>query len=260
MDNKEEGRPWLEKAKAIARDTEPLGWTRDLGVKGRYIWKDAAEKTGQDAPVVEEAAKIFTDLYHYSLKHKLYNRAVDAANMMSIVGDLESRIDWGRKGIEAAEEGGLESWLAPLWNNLGWNYSDLGRYDESLEALMKARRYHYKKGQEKSMLIADWSVAYAFRMAGEPDSCLAWCMRIAPWAKDIYDEDSSPENAEWLGMCYRELAEASLDKGDEKRAAAGFRSAQMYFRRAGMEEWDPEGYKELTEKIDELVGNIGRNR
>jgi tetratricopeptide (TPR) repeat protein len=260
MDNKEEGRPWLAKAEAIAKDTEPLGWTRYLGVKGRYLWKDAVEKQGKAAPVADEAAKIFTELYDYSVKHKLHSRAVDAANMMSIVGDMESRIEWGLKGIEAAEIGNLESWMAPLWNNLGWNYSDLGRYDKSLEALKKARRYHYKKGLEKPMLISDWSVAYAFRMAGQPDSSMAWCMRIVPWAKDIYDEDRSPENAEWLGMCYRELAEASLAKEEEKRALAGFRSAKMYFDKANMKEWDPDGYKELNEKIDELAGSVGRYR
>jgi len=260
MDKKEEGRPWLAKAEAAASESEPLGWTRYLGVKGRYLWKDAAEKQGEDAPVVEEAAKLFSGLYEYALAHRLYSRAVDAANMMSIVAQPEERIEWGLKGIKAAEDGGLESWMAPLWNNLGWNYSDLGRYDESLEALKKARRYHYKKGLEKQMLIADWAVAHALRMDGQPDSAIAWCMRIVPWAKDLYDEDPSAENAEWLGKSYQELAEASLDKGDDKRAAAGFRSAQMYLRKAGMEEWDPDGYNSLERKIDELVGNKTKNQ
>lgn len=252
MDNKEEGRPWLAKAEAVAKDTEPPGWSRYLGVKGRYLWRDAAEKHGEAAPVVEESAKIFTDLYDYALKHKLYDRAVDAANMMSIVGDMESRVDWGLKGINAAEIGGQEKWMAPLWNNLGWNYSDMGQYDKSLEALKKARRYHYKRGLEKQMLIADWSVAYAYRMTGQPDSSLAWCMRIVPWAKDIYDEERSEENAEWLGLCYRELAEASLAKGEDKRALAGFRSAKMYYDKANMKESNQKEYNELLQKLDKL--------
>jgi tetratricopeptide (TPR) repeat protein len=252
MDKKDDGRPWLAKAEAAARESEPLGWTRYLGVKGRYLWKDAAEKQGEAAPVVEEAAKIFSGLYDYALAHQLYNRAIDAANMMSIVARPEERIEWGLKGIKAAEDGGLESWLAPLWNNLGWNYSDLGRYDESLEALKKARRYHYKKGLEKPMLIADWSVAYALRMDGQPDSSIAWCMRIVPWAKDIYDEDPTPENAEWLGKCYQELAEASMDKGDDRRAIAGFRSAQLYFDKTDMRSRDNKEYNELLEKIKQL--------
>jgi len=204
MDNKEEGRPWLEKAEKIAKDTEPYGWTRYLGVKGRFLWRDAVDEKREVMPEVDEAAKIFTQMYDYALKHQLHGRAIDAANMMSIVGDVEERIEWGLKGIKAAEEGGLENWLAPLWNNLGWNYDDLGRYDESLEALKKARRYHYIKANEKSMLIADWSVAHAFRMTGQIDTALVWAQRATIWAKDMYDEDPSPENAEWLGLCYKE--------------------------------------------------------
>ncbi|UCE67383.1 MAG: tetratricopeptide repeat protein, partial [Candidatus Zixiibacteriota bacterium] len=105
MGNKEEGRPWLEKAEKIAKDTEPYGWTRYLGVKGRFLWRDAAEEKREVSPEVDEAAKIFTQMYDYAVKHRLHDRAVDAANMMSIVGDKEARIEWGLKGIKAAEEG-----------------------------------------------------------------------------------------------------------------------------------------------------------
>ncbi len=257
MDDKEEGRPWLAKAEAVAKDTEPLGWTRYLSVKGRYLWRDAVDQNNETAPVVDEAAKIFSSLYDYAISHGLQSRAVDAANMMSIVGKPEERIEWGLKGIKAAEEGGLENSMASLWNNLGWNYSDLGRYDESLEALKKARRYHYKRGLENQMLIADWSVAYAFRMAGKPDSSVAWCMRIVPWAKDIYDENPTEENAEWLGKCYQELAEGSLAQGVEKRALAGFRSARMYFDKTYMRDGDNIEYNELLEKIKQLEAKAG---
>lgn len=258
MNEKEQGLPWLEKTEAVAKDTDPKGWTRYLGVKGRYLWRDSVDQTNEAAPVVEEAAKVFSDLYDYSESHQMYERAVDAANMMSIAGDLDNRIQWGLKGIKAAEEGGLDNSLASLWNNLGWNYSDMGRYDESLAALKKARRYHYKKGLEKPMLISDWSVAYAFRMAGEPDSALLWCMRIVGWAKDIYEEDPTPDNAKWLGLCYRELAEASLIKEDYRRAAAGFRSAKMYLDKTDMKISDPEGYKDIEDKIEQAEANVKR--
>lgn len=260
MGEKEEGRPWLEKAEKIAKDTEPYGWTRYLGVKGRFLWKDAAEEKHEVAPEVDEAAKTFTGLYDYALKHQLHESAVDAANMMSIVGDMESRVDWSLKGIKAAEEGGLRDWLAPLWNNLGWAYDDLGMYDKSLEALMEARRYHYIKGNEKSMMIADWSVAHAYRMTGQIDSALAWSQRAVMWAKDLYDADRSSENAEWEGLGYRELAEAALAAGNKARALAGFKSARMYLDKANMKEWDEKGYNELLNKITTLEEDIRKNR
>ena len=85
MDKKEEGRPWLDKAGKIASESEPEGWTRYLGVKGRYLWKDAAAEKHEVSPEVDAAARVFTDMYDYSMKHGLYNQAVDAANMMTIV-------------------------------------------------------------------------------------------------------------------------------------------------------------------------------
>ncbi len=255
INDKDEGRVWLEKAEKIADKDEPGGWTRYLGVKGRFLWKDAIEEKGELVPEAEEAAKVFTEMYNLALKNNLYNRAIDAANMMSIVGNTDDRIEWGLKGIKAAEEGNVKSWLAPLWNNLGWNYDDIGRYDESLDALKKARRYHYIKGNEKAMLIADWSVAHAFRMTGQIDSALAWCMRVSIWAKDLYDEDRSPENAEWLGMAYKEMGEAALANGNDKRALAGFQSAIMYLKKAGMENWDKKGYNELSTKITKMKAN-----
>jgi tetratricopeptide (TPR) repeat protein len=260
MDNKEEGCPWLEKAEKIASKEEPEGWARYLGVKGRYLWKDASAEKHEIAPEAGDAAKTFTDMYNYSLEHRLYNQAIDAANMMSIVGSKDERVEWSLKGIKAAEDGGLVSWLASLWNNLGWNYDDLGQFDKSLEALKEARRYHYKKGDEKSMLIADWSVAHAFRMTGRIDSALVWCQRTVIWAKDLYDADPSPDNAEWMGLTYQELAEASLASGDEKRALAGFRSARMYLNQANMKEWDEKGYNELLDKIAKLEANAGKGK
>ena len=40
LDNKEESRKWLEDAASRASDDDPMGWSRYLGVKGRYEWKD----------------------------------------------------------------------------------------------------------------------------------------------------------------------------------------------------------------------------
>lgn len=260
MDNKDEGRPWLDKAEKIASKNEPQGWARYLGVKGRYLWNDAAAEQKEIAPEAEDAAKVFSEMYDYSMAHNLYNDAIDAANMMSIVGKKEDRVAWSLKGIKAAEDGGLESWMAPLWNNLGWNYEDLGQYDKSLEAFKEARRYHYKKGNEQSMLIADWSVAHAFRMTGQYDSALVWCQRTAIWAKDVYDENRSPDNAEWLGMTYKEIGETSLATGNQKRALAGFRSARMYLDKANMKEWDEKGYNDLVKKIADMEANAKKGQ
>jgi tetratricopeptide (TPR) repeat protein len=200
QDKKEKGRPWLEKAGKSASEEEPNGWSRYLGVRGRYEWKDAAAAAGEVSPVTEKASATFKQMHDYCLKNELYGRAIDAANMVTITGSMEERVDWGLKGIEAAEKGNHEGWLAPLWNNLGWTYDDLGRYEESLTALEQARKYHYLKGDEMAMLIADWSVGHALRMTGQVDSAETVLKKVQRWTMIIKGENKTPETAEWFGF------------------------------------------------------------
>ena len=252
LDKKEEGRPWLAKAAEIASESNPSGWSRYLGVRGRFEWKDAAEEAKAVSPEAPAAAATFKQLYQFCMDNDLFNRAIDAANMITITGTTDERVEWGLRGIDAAEKGSVEGWLAPLWNNLGWTYNDLGRYKESLDALMKAREYHYKRGDDKSMLIADWSVGHAYRMNGQLDSATAWMQRVHEWSTRRYDADSIPENAEWVGFSFKELGEIALANGDRKTALDHFTEARKYFTEAGMQNWDAKGFEELSDRIERL--------
>jgi tetratricopeptide (TPR) repeat protein len=249
---KEEGREWLARAAEVATDQEPEGWSRYLGVRGRFEWQDAAEEAKAISPKAPVAAGTFKEMYQFCMANDLFNRGVDAANMMSITGGMEERIEWGIRGIEAAEKGNVKSWLAPLWNNLGWTYDDLGRYEESLEALKKAREYHYKKENELAKLIADWSVGHAYRMTGQLDSASSWMNEVYDWAAKRYDQDSKPENAEWVGFSHRELGDLALAQGDRKTALEHLKKAKKYLAEAGMPEWDAKGFEELCERIENI--------
>jgi len=255
MSKKEEGRPWLDKAAGIADVNDPSGWSRFLGVRGRYEWKDAAEAESAVAPEASTAENTFKEMYEYCMEHKIHNRAIDAANMVSITAKIEDRVEWGLKGIAAAEDGELENWLAPLWNNLGWTYDDLGQYDKSIEALMKAREYHYKNGKEMPMLIADWSVGHAYRMNGQLDSALTWINGVFEKASKFYEDNPQPENAEWVGFSHRELGEIAMAQVDETTALDHFKQAYEHLTTAGMESWDKKGYNELALKIEKIQAN-----
>jgi tetratricopeptide (TPR) repeat protein len=250
--NKEEGRPWLEKAEMSASKDEPKGWSRYLGVRGRYEWQDAAEKASKVSPVTETASATFKEMYDYCLENELFERAIDAANMVTITGTMEERIEYGLKGIEAAKKGNHESWLAPLWNNLGWTYDELERYEESLEALEQARKYHYMKGDEMSMLIADWSVGHALRMTGQIDSAETILKNVQRWAMIIKGENKTPKTAEWNGFANLELGELELSRGNKKRALVLFRVAHSNLREAGMEKWDRKRFRKIEKKLREL--------
>ena len=243
MDRKEEGRRWLTMAAEIATDRMPRAWSRYLGVRGRFEWLDDD---------LETATVTFREMYDYCLQYDLHERAVDAAHMVAITAPPEEQIQWGRKGIEAAEAGGIEGWLGPLWNNLGWTYDDLGRYQESLEALLQAREYHWKLGGEMNKLIADWSVGHAYRMAGQPEEAARWMRPVLAWSERLYSAEQSPDAAEWIGHSCRELGELALHGKNLPEALKYLRRARERLQEAGMPDWDADGFEELSRQIEEL--------
>ena len=114
-----------------------------------------------------EFQKAFKELFDYCEANGLYERAIDATHMLALVVPHSERFAWARKGIAMAEAGELTGWLGPLWNNIGWDYVDAGEYEQGLNALEEARKYHYEGGQELAKLFADYSVAYVKRLMGD---------------------------------------------------------------------------------------------
>jgi tetratricopeptide (TPR) repeat protein len=252
LDRLDDGKEWLAKAGDIATEDLPNGWSRYLGVKGRFEWREAAIKTHELNPEVESAANTFRDMYEYCLAHALHERTVDAANMLSIVGPKSEKIDWGLKGIKAAELGGLEGWLGPLWNNLGWNYDEIADYGKALEALKKAREYHYKSDKVIPRLVADWSVGVQFRKTGQLDSARAVIAKVSSKAESLYADSATAEYAEWVGHASQEMGEIELITGNNNRALEHFKKAKTMLDEAGMPNWDAPGFMELTKKIEDL--------
>ena len=236
-DKKDEGRPWIEKARERARNNEPLGWSRYLGVRGRFEWQDKE---------LEKATATFKEMYQYCSEKGLHERAIDAAHMVAITGGHEDQVEWGLKGIKEAEAGNITSWLGPLWNNLGFTYEDMGKYRESLDAYLKAREYHHKYSDEKSKIVADWAVGHAYRLLGESDSAAQWI------TQDMLARFESLGDAEFQGWTLKEMGEIAMLKSKPDSALALFIRAEGKLRAADMANWDPEGYKKLQEQIEKL--------
>lgn len=239
----EKGEPWLNQAAALARESEPLGWSRYRLVLGVFQ-REAGRR--------ELATQTFIELYEYCLAHELHERAVNAAHMVAIAADLETQVGWGKKGIAAAEAGGHDEWLGPLWNNLGWTYDDLGRYEESLQALITAREYHYRGESDHAKLVADWSVGHAHRMVGEPEIAREWLRDVHLRATRRYEGNRNAETAEWVGHAAKELAELNADEGKRDEAYQLMREALARLKEAGMPKWDPAGFDTLVAREKEL--------
>ena len=238
------GEAWLEQARARTSVDDPLGWSRYLGVRGRFEWtaKDSAATTAT-----------FRELFDYCEANNLYERAVDATHMNALVAPREEHFEWAHKGIAMAEAGELTGWLGPLWNNMGWDYVDAGDYEEGLEALEKARIYHYETGQQLSKLIADYSVAHVKRKMGD--------IAVAKTElQGIFDRASAMQEAghldaiEWMGFSRWELAEIAVTEGDNQTAVALMNQALGELEQADMPRWDPDDWQEKQARLAEISG------
>jgi tetratricopeptide (TPR) repeat protein len=240
LDDKETGYDWINKAEAKANNDEELGWSRYLGVKGRFLWQDKKN---------DEATLMFQDMYNYCSERKLHERAIDAAHMVAIAGTSEQQIEWGKKGIKEAEEGNIGSWLGPLWNNLGWTYEDTKQYDSSLAAYLKARDYHYQHGTDRNKVIADWAVGHAYVNLKDYENA-------DKWMRPLLAKFEEMEDGEFTGFTCRELGEIELANNNYQAAHDMFDRSEKLLKEAGMDEWDADGYKKIVDRMEETKAKI----
>ena len=237
LDRKDEGRSWLAKAAERASDNDPLGWSRYLGVRGRYEWKDND---------LAAARKTFDEMYVFCNTNALWARAVDAAHMIAIVAESpDEQIEWGKRGIEAAEAGGVENWLGQLWNNLGATYYDLAKYDSALACFEKARDYHWRFSDETSKLFADYHVGMAYRALGKLDDAASWLRPVLAWAERLGNRSAVAQTCE-------DLSEIEIAKGNKAEGLQLLRRARDEYQEAGFDQSWPEAWQQLNDRIKQL--------
>lgn len=237
LNRPEDARAALERAGARASDNDPMGWSRYLGVRGRFEWQEGDLKT---------ARQTFDDMYVFCNTNGLYSRAIDAAHMIAIVAETpEEQIEWGRKGIEAAEAGDHESWLGPLWNNLAATYYDVQQYDSALECYLKAREYHWRFSGETAKLFADYHVGMAYRYLGQFDEAGKWLRPVLAWAERI-------ENHGATGQALEDLGEMEIAQGRRADGLAMLKRAREEYKKEGYDSSWPDIWEGINRRIGEL--------
>jgi tetratricopeptide (TPR) repeat protein len=253
--NFEKGREWLAMAGELANPERKLGWSRYLGVRGRYEWQDEKDNA--------KATKTFIEMYDYCMENELFSRALDAAHMVGITGDEKRKEEWALKAIQAAEKSNDTGWLAVLWNNLGWMYDERANgkkgdeqkadLEKALDALVKARKFHHMGGDAHRMLVADFGVAHAYRRVGNLTEARTLLTEAFEKAKARHAEDPKDKDRnEWLGWGHKYLGDLLVDEGKPDEALEHYRRSKPFLVEAGIENWWPEGLKEIEDKIKRL--------
>lgn len=237
--NKEEGRKWLAQAQEKASDNDPMGWSRYLGVRGRFEWKDDS---------LPAARQTFDEMYTYCNVNAIWGRAVDAAHMIAIVAETpEEQIEWSRRGIEAAEAGDQEKWLGPLWNNLAITYYDQKLYDTALDCFLKAREYHWRYSDETAKLFADYHVGMIYRYLGKYDEAGKWLRPVLAWAERL-------KNRGAIGQACEDLGEIAIAQGNKGEGLSLLRRARDEYKAEGYDQSWPELWQSINKRLKELGG------
>ncbi|MDH4035718.1 MAG: tetratricopeptide repeat protein, partial [candidate division Zixibacteria bacterium] len=157
----------------------------------------------------------------------------------------EEQIKWGRRGIEAAEEGDQERWLGPLWNNLAGTYYDQKQFDSALECYTKAREYHWRFSGETGKLFADYHVGMTHRLLGNFEEAGQWLRPVLAWAERL-------ENHSAIGQACEDLGEAAIGLGNKAEGLKLLKRARDEYKTEGYDSSWTEVWEHINKRIAEV--------
>lgn len=233
----ESGKKFLDQASEKVSKIDPMGYSRFLGVKGRFEWK---------ADNIDAAVTTFTEMFVYSNAMALWGRAVDAANMLAILShDPKEQIQWCQKGIEAAETSENEQLLGPLWNNLAATYYDLQQYELALESYIKSREYHWRFSGETAKLFADYHIGMSYRLLGQNEKALSWLRPVLAWAERL-------QNHSAIGQACEDIAECQIALGNKEEGIVLLKRAKDEYAKAGFDKSWVEIWDNINKRIEQV--------
>ncbi len=225
-------------------DRVEQGLTPDLRrARVRYLLErgrafNSALQPGKARPLFEEALELAQAAGEDNL-------AVDAAHMMGIVVPPEEQITWDLRAMEMAEKSAdpkARNWLGTLYNNIGWSYHDMGRYEEALDAFQKGLKIRQERQEAVPSLLARYSVGRALRMLGRNEEALAIQQEV------LAERDRRGEKAPYV---YEELGELLLLKGQREEARGWFARA---YAELSQDPWHAKNEPDRLSRMKELAG------
>jgi tetratricopeptide (TPR) repeat protein len=226
----------LDDVEAILTDEMTIPRIRCLLERGR-VHNSANEQ--------DKAKPLFLEAWELALAHKEDYYALDAAHMMAIAEPPEKQLEWAGMAMEIAEKTTDErarKWLGPLYNNTGWTYHDLGRYEEALEMFERSLAYRQEVGDEAGARIARWTIGRAYRSLGRIDDALEMQRRL--------EREIDEQGLETDGYVYEEIAECLLLLGRDDEARPYFKRAHAML---SQDPWLVENEAARLQRLKELA-------
>ena len=193
----------------------------------------------------EKSRPVFLEAWEYGNKEGLDYFAVDAAHMMALVEPPGKKLAWNEKAMalaERSEDRRAKLWLPTLYNNIGWDYHDQGKYEQSLQVLEKCWELHTKLQTGQGERIAKWSVAKLRRKLGRVDEALKMQAELLEEWKAAGEED---------GFVFEEYAECLLAKGRADEARPHFAKAWKLLQGY---DWIAKDEPERWARLEKLAG------
>jgi len=200
----------LDEVQGLLRDDHHVARIRYLLERGRVF--NSLQRSTQAREFLHQAwdlARQKGEDYH----------AVDAAHMMGIVEPPDRQLEWSQRALYLATRSTdprAREWLGPLYNNIGWTYHDLRRYDEALIHFRKGLEWRQRQKQPRETRIAAWTFARGLRSVGRYEEALEI-------QRDNLQQAES--SGEVDGLIQEELAECLLALGQQEEAREHFARA-----------------------------------
>lgn len=193
----------------------------------------------------DRGKKFFLEAYKLA---KLMNEdfyAVDAAHMLGIVEQGDGSLNWNEKAMrtaEASDDKNANGWLGSLYNNTGWTYHDMGKFEKAFELFRKNVEWHTMKNSVQELIIAKWCVGRTMRSLNLIEDALKLQQNLLEEAKikGIVD-----------GYIFEEIAECNLILGNKGEASENFAKA---YEELSKDIWLAEYEKERLDRMKKLGG------
>jgi len=173
---------------------------RSLLERGRVL--NSSGKSQESVPFFKEALSLVQ-------QENLEFYKVDAVHMLGIVTKGEDSLRWNEEAIrltEASQDPRTQRWLGPLYNNTGWTYFDMQKYESALRMFERDIAYRQQRSNKTEAAIARWSAAKVMRHLGRVEEALNIQMELLrlPELQGGTDEGYTREEiAECLVLLHR---------------------------------------------------------